>query len=146
MNFPFIKRSIHQEMLDKHRELTLEYQNFRRRNAEIRETAYQSGRADAALEFLPVYDNLLLALEQPCADEAYVTGIRMTLKSLQKALKSLGIMEIPALGQPFDPAVHEALEHTQDDAVGENIVVKVARTGFRQDSQVLRHALVIVAN
>lgn len=146
MNFPFVKRSIHQSILDKHQELTLEYQNFRRRNADVRDSAYRSGQADAALEFLPVYDNLLLALEQPCTDEAYVTGIRMTLKSLEKALAALDITEIPALGLPFDPVTHEALEHIQDETLGENTVAKVVRTGFRQGSQVLRHTLVIVAN
>lgn len=146
MNFPFIRRSVHQQALDKLQSLSLEYQNFRRRNTDIQDSAFQSGQAKAAMEFLPVYDNLLLALEQPCEDDAYVTGIRMTLKSLQKALEALGITEIPALEQPFDPTVHEALDHIQDETLSENTVAKVVRTGFRTESQVLRHALVIVAN
>jgi molecular chaperone GrpE len=126
--------------------LNQEFQNYRRRNADAEQRALETGRAQAAQNFLPVYDNLLRALEQPCQDEAFVTGIRMTLKSLTQALESLNIREIPALGSPFDPNLHEALEHTQDPALGENTVAKVVLTGFYQGDQVLRHALVIVAN
>ena len=70
----------------------------------------------------------------------------MTLKSLLGVLSGLGITEIPALGETFDPAVHEALEHITDSSVGENTITSVALTGFRQGETVLRHALVIVAN
>ena len=70
----------------------------------------------------------------------------MTLKSLVGVLSSLGITEIPALGETFDPTVHEALEHVTDPEVGENTIIRVALTGFRQGDTVLRHALVVVAN
>lgn len=146
MEFPFIKRSIYLEALDKFQDLTQEYQNFRRRNADIQGSAYQSGQNDAIIALLPVYDNLLRALEQPCQDEAYVTGIRMTQKSLLKAFEALGITEIPALGQSFDPVLHEALEHIEDEALAENTIAKVVQCGFRRDDRVLRPALVIVAN
>lgn len=146
MNFPWIKRSVHQETLSRFQALTLEYQNYRRRNAEIQSSAYSAGQADAALELLPVYDNLLRALEQPCQDECYVEGIRMTLRCLQKALETLDITEVPALGQPFDPAIHEAMEHIQDDTLPENTVAKVVQQGFMQRDKLLRPALVVVAN
>ena len=146
MEFPFIKRSTHKMTLDKLQELTAEYQNFRRRNAETRQDAYRAGQDDAALTLLPVYDNLQRALEQPCEDEAYVTGISMTHKSLLGALEELGITEIPALGQSFDPALHEALDHIEDETLAENTVAKVVRCGFRRGDRVLRPALVIVAN
>lgn len=146
MNFPLISRRKLWEAQDKLQSLTAEYQNFRHRNADIEKNAYQNGQSQAALEFLPVYDNLVRALEQPCSDEAYAEGIRMTKKSLLKALEALDITEIPALGQPFDPELHEALEHIEDENLAENTVAKVVLTGFRQDGRVLRHALVIVAN
>ena len=146
MESPFIKRRTHQMALDKLQDLTQEYQNFRRRNADIQSHAYQAGQDDAALALLPVYDNLQRALEQPCQDEAYVTGISMTHKSLLKALEDLGITEIPALGQTFDPELHEALDHIEDESLSENTVAKVVQTGFRREDRVLRHALVIVAN
>lgn len=146
MESPFIKRSIHRETLSKLQDLTAEYQNFRRRNADIRQDAYQAGQDDAALALLPVYDNLQRALEQPCQDDAYVTGISMTHKLLLKALEELGITEIPALGQTFDPAFHEALDHIEDETLAENTVAKVVQCGFRREDRVLRPALVIVAN
>lgn len=146
MESPFIKRRTHQMTLDQLQALTQEYQNFRRRNADVEQNALKAGQAQAALEFLPVYDNLVRALEQPCEDEAYVSGIRMTLKSLEKAMAALDITEIPALGLPFDPNIHEALDHIQDEALAENTVAKVALAGFRQGGKVLRPALVIVAN
>lgn len=146
MAFPLIHRRALLEAQDKLQALNAEYQNFRRRNADAEKTAYQNGQAQAALEFLPVYDNLVRALEQPCSDEAYAEGIRMTKKTLLKAMETLNITEIPALGQPFDPRFHEALEHIEDEDLAENTVVRVVLTGFRQDDRVLRHALVIVAN
>lgn len=127
-------------------DLTAEYQNYRRRTVSVRSDAYESGQADAALALLPVYDNLVRALEQPSEDEAFVAGIRMTLRTMTEALASLGITEIPALGQPFDSTLHEALEHVEDPDAGENTIVRVALTGFRRGGQILRHALVIVAN
>ena len=146
MKFPLVWRRALEDSQAHLHELAQEYQNFRHRNADSRESAYRTGQADAALAFLPVYDNLLRALEQPCEDEAYVTGIRMTLSSLTKVLTDLGITEIQALGQPFDPTFHEALEHIEDPELGENTVAGVVRTGFCREGLVLRHALVIVAN
>lgn len=146
MNFPFVRRSALESLDGTLQELKLEYQNFRRRNADTQAAAYRSGRADAALAFLPVYDNLLRALEQPCGDEAYVTGIQLTMRSLREVLAGLGVTEIPALGAPFDPRVHEAMDHIEDPELGENVVAKVVLTGFYQEDTVLRHALVVVAN
>lgn len=146
MNFPLVSRQALDEAELQLQALNQEYQNYRRRTSDVRETAYQSGRADAALQFLPVYDNLQRALSLPCEDEAFVTGIRMTLKSLVNILSTLGITEIPALGETFDPALHEALEHITDPQVGENIITSVALAGFRQGDIILRHSLVVVAN
>lgn len=146
MNFPFVRRSALEDVSEKLQDLKLEYQNYRRRNADTHQTAYRSGKADAAQAFLPVYDNLLRALQQECQDSAYVTGIEMTMRSLKDVMASLGITEIPAQGQPFDPNIHEAVEHIQDPELGENVVAQVVLTGFYQEDTVLRHALVIVAN
>ncbi len=146
MKLPWVKRSVLAETEEQLRDLGLEYQNYRRRTANTELTALDNGRAKAALTFLPVYDNLLRALNQPCADEAYVEGIRLTMRSLQAALSELGIREIPALGETFDPNLHEALDHITDEDVGENIITSVALTGFRQGDIIIRHALVTVAN
>ncbi len=146
MNLPIVSRQVLNAAELRLQSLSLEYQNYRRRTEAVREASYQNGRNDAARQFLPVYDDLLRALQQPCQDEAYVKGIEMTRKALLGVLSGLGITEIPALGESFDPALHEALEHIVDISVGENTITQVALTGFRQGNTVLRHALVIVAN
>lgn len=127
-------------------ELNQEYQNYRRRNADVKETSYRQGKNDAVKELLSVYDNLLRALEQPCEDEAFLAGIQMTMNAMKKALEHMGVTEIEALGVAFDPNLHEAMDHVEDPELGENVVAKVILTGFRQGDTVLRHALVAVAN
>lgn len=127
-------------------ELSQEYQNYRRRNAEVKEASYRQGKNDAVKELLSVYDNLLRALEQPCDDEGFLAGIQMTMNAMKKTLEHMGVEEIAALGEPFDPNFHEAMDHVEDPEKGENQVIKVILTGFRQGDTVLRHALVTVAN
>ena len=146
MQLPFVSRNALDSLQSKHGELVQEYQNYRRRNASAREESYQKGQDDAVKTLLPVYDNLQRALEHPCQDEAFLTGVRMTLTSLEKALEGLGVRQIPALDQPFDPNLHEAMEHIEDPEKPENTVVRVVRAGFIRDGVVLRHALVAVAN
>ena len=146
MKLPFVAREALEAAEQKHAELNQEYQNFRRRNASVQETSYVQGGSDALKAMLPIYDNLKLALEQPCEDEAFRTGIEMTLKELEKAFSRLDVHEIPALDAAFDPALHEAVEHIEDPELGENTVVRVIRAGFTRGDTVLRHALVTVAN
>ncbi len=127
-------------------ELNQEYQNYRRRNADVKEASYRQGKNDALKELLSVYDNLLRALEQPCEDEAFLAGIQMTMNAMKRTLEHMGVTEIEALGAVFDPTLHEAMDHVEDPELGENVVAKVILTGFRQGDTVLRHALVAVAN
>ena len=145
MKLPFVAREALEAAERKHAELNQEYQNFRRRNASVQETSYFQGGSDALKAMLPIYDNLKLALEQPCEDEAFRTGIEMTLKELEKTFSRLDVHEIPALDAAFDPALHEAVEHIEDPELGENTVVRVIRAGFTRGDTVLRHALVTVA-
>ncbi len=146
MKLPFVAREALEAAERKHAELNQEYQNFRRRNATIQSDAYAQGGSDAIKAMLPIYDNLKLALEQPCADDAFRTGIELTLKQLEKTFAQLDVHEIPALDAPFDPTLHEAVEHIEDPELKENTVVRVIRAGFTRGDTVLRHALVAVAN
>ena len=91
--------------------LAAEYDNFRRRSAKEKTDAYSSAKADAALAFLPVFDNLQRALAAPCTDAAYAKGVEMTMTQLRQVLEKLGITEIDALNQPFDPNLHNAVMH-----------------------------------
>lgn len=146
MKMPFVSRKAAEESQYRLEELNQEYQNYRRRNADLKDQSYRQGKNDAVKELLSVYDNLLRALEQPCSDEAFLAGIQMTMNSMKKSLEHLGITEIEAQGAAFDPNFHEAMDHVEDESFGENIVSRVILTGFRQGDTVLRHALVVVAN
>lgn len=126
--------------------LAAEYDNFRRRSAKEKTDAYSSAKADAALAFLPVFDNLQRALAAPCTDAAYAKGVEMTMTQLRQVLEKLGITEIDALNQPFDPNLHNAVMHVDDDSVGESTVVEVFQSGFRMGDKVIRFAMVKVAN
>ena len=126
--------------------LAAEYDNFRRRSAKEKTDAYSSAKADAALAFLPVFDNLQRALAALCTDEAYAKGVEMTMTQLRQVLEKLGITEIDALNQPFDPNLHNAVMHVDDDSVGESTVVEVFQSGFKMGDKVIRFAMVKVAN
>ena len=126
--------------------LAAEYDNFRRRSAKEKTEAYSKAKGDAALAFLPVYDNLQRALAAPCTDAAYAKGVEMTMNQLRQVLASLGIEEIPALGEKFDPNLHNAVMHVEDDSVEESTVVEVFQTGFKMGDKVIRFSMVKVAN
>ena len=131
---------------DKYLRLAAEYDNYRRRSQKEKESAWSDAKADTAAAFLPVYDNLERALKQETADEAYKKGVEMTMTQLKEVLTKLGIEEIPALGEPFDPNLHNAVMHVEDEGAGENTIVDVFQTGFRSGDKVVRFAMVKVAN
>lgn len=126
--------------------LAAEYDNFRKRSQKEKSDAYTNAKSDAVLAFLPVYDNLQRALAAPCADEAYAKGVEMTMNQLKTVLEKLGVAEIEALGQTFDPNLHNAVMHVEDETVGENTIVEVFQSGFRMGEKVVRFAMVKVAN
>ena len=134
------------EQEDKYLRLLAEYDNYRKRSQKEKENAWTSAKADTAKEFLPVYDNLERALKQETADEAYAKGVQMIMTQLKNVLEKLGIEEIPAQGETFDPNVHNAVMHVDDEALGENVVAEVFQAGFKIGDKVIRHAMVKVAN
>lgn len=131
---------------EKYLRLAAEYDNYRKRTAKEKESAWTSAKAQTVAAFLPVYDNLERALKQQTADEAYAKGVEMTMKGLQDALQGLGVELIPALGEVFDPNRHNAVMHVEDEAAGENTVVEVFQQGFTCGDKVIRFAMVKVAN
>ena len=131
---------------DKYLRLAAEYDNFRKRSAKEKESAWTDSKASTAAAFLPVYDNLERALKAPCSDEAYQKGVEMTMNQLKDVLNKLGIEEIPALGEKFDPNCHNAVMHVDDDSVEENTIVEVFQTGFRTGDKIVRFSMVKVAN
>lgn len=134
------------EKEDQYLRLLAEYDNYRKRSQKEKESTWSTARADTVKEFLPVYDNLERALKQETADEAYAKGVEMIMTQFKTVLEKLGIQEIPALGEVFDPNVHDAVMHIDDENLGENTVAEVFQTGFQTSEKVIRHAMVKVAN
>ena len=131
---------------DKFLRLAAEYDNYRRRSQKEKESAWADSKAETAAAFLPVYDNLERALKQDTADEAYKKGVEMTMTQLKEVLSKLGIQEIPALGETFDPNLHNAVMHVEDENAGGNTIVEVFQAGFRTEEKVIRFSMVKVAN
>ena len=131
---------------DKYLRLAAEYENYRRRTTKEKEAIWNAAKGNAATAFLPVYDNLERALKQETADEAYKKGVEMTMNQLKTVLEKLGITEIDALGQTFDPKLHNAVMHVDDENLGENVVAEVFQAGFQLGEKVIRFAMVKVAN
>ena len=131
---------------DKYLRLAAEYENYRRRTTKEKEAIWNDAKGNAATAFLPVYDNLERALKQETADEAYKKGVEMTMNQLKTVLEKLGITEIEALGQTFDPNLHNAVMHVDDESLGENEVAEVFQAGFQLGEKVIRFAMVKVAN
>ena len=134
------------EQEDKFLRLAAEYDNYRKRTAKEKEALWADVKADTAAAFLPVYDNLERALKQETADEAYKKGVEMTMNQLREVLSKLGLTEIDALGKPFDPNLHNAVMHVEDESLGENTVAEVFQAGFMLGEKVIRFSMVKVAN
>ena len=131
---------------DKYLRLFAEYDNFRKRSSRERDNIYADVKADTLSKLLPVYDNLARALAQETADEAYRKGVEMTMNQFNEVMKSLGVTPIEALGQTFDPTLHNAVMHTEDPDKGEGEIVQEFQKGFRMGERVIRFSMVQVAN
>ena len=131
---------------EKYLRLAAEYDNYRKRTAREKENLYQTAKADTVKPFLEVYDNLLRGVSQFEPDDPHRQGLEMIAKQLLEVLHKLGVTEIEAAGQPFDPEKHNAVMHVEDEAAGENTVVEVFQKGFMLGDKVLRFAVVKVAN
>ena len=131
---------------DKYLRLCAEYDNFRKRSQKEKDAIYADVRANTLTSFLPVYDNLVRALNQPTEDEAYKKGVEMIMAQFKATMEELGVTEMDCLGQKFDPAFHNAVMHVDDEEKGENEIVEVFQQGFMLGDKVIRFAMVKVAN
>ena len=123
-----------------------EYDNFRKRAVKEKDAAYGNGKADAVAKILPIYDNLERALNQPTEDAAFKKGVEMTMTELTKILTGLGVEIFGEAGDSFDPNLHNAVMHTEDESLGENVIAQVFQKGFKIGEKVVRFAMVQVAN
>ena len=131
---------------DAHLRLAAEYDNFRKRTIKEKDASYGNGKAAAVEKLLPVYDNLERALNQACTDEAFKKGVEMTMNELVNILTGLGVEIFGNVGEEFDPNIHNAVMHIEDETVAENTICQVFQKGFKLGDKIVRFAMVQVAN
>ena len=134
------------EEKDRYLRLAAAYDNCRKRSHKEKDSLYTDIKVDTLRKFLPVYDNLERALKQATADEAYRKGVEMIMAQFKSTMDGLGVTEIAAEGEKFDPEKHNAVMHVEDESFGENEIVEVFQRGFTLGDKVIRFAMVKVAN
>ena len=131
---------------DAHLRCAAEYDNFRKRTIKEKEASYGNGKADAVAKMLPIYDNLERALNQETSDAAYKKGVEMTMNELLKIFGTLGVEVFGNVGDAFDPNLHNAVMHIENEELEENSISAVFQKGFKIGDKVVRFAMVQVAN
>lgn len=131
---------------DSYLRLAAEYDNYRKRSQKEKENLYTEIRSETVEKFLPVYDNLERALAQETQDAAFKKGVEMTMNQLVSVMEKLGVESFGAAGDHFDPQLHNAVMHIEDESLGENVIAEVFQKGFKVGEKVVRFAMVKVAN
>ncbi len=135
------------EEKDRYLRMAAEYDNYRRRSAKEREGAYTDAYADALMQIVPVIDNLERAAGFGESDPKQLAdGVNMILSQFGEVLKKMGIETFGAEGETFDPMLHNAIMHEEDEACGENIIAAVFQKGYRRGDKLIRPAMVKVVN
>lgn len=130
---------------DKYTRMLAEYDNFRKRAAKERDGIYGDACADILKEVLTVKDSLEMAMKY--SDESELSkGVSMTLAKFDAILKKLGVEEFGKTGEEFDPNLHNAVLHTEDESLGENVIAEVMMKGYKKGDRIIRYAMVKVAN
>lgn len=131
---------------DRYLRLLAEYDNYRKRSQKEKDNLYTEIRSETVEKFLPVYDNLERALAQETQDAAFKKGVEMTMNQLVSVMEKLGVESFGAAGDHFDPQLHNAVMHIEDESLGENVIAEVFQKGFKVGEKVVRFAMVKVAN
>lgn len=134
------------ELNDRYLRMAAEYDNFRKRSQREREQAYNDAVSRAVTALLPTYDNLERAIKAETADTEYKKGVEMTMTQLVKIFTELGVEIFGEPGDAFDPNLHNAVMHTQQEDTPENTITQVFQKGFRMGDKIVRFAMVQVAN
>lgn len=141
-----VPKKDYEELDDRYKRILAEFENFKKRSGKEREGLYNSILSDVVEVMLPIVDNLENAAKVETADENYKQGIELVLKQFKDVLLSKGVEEIKALGETFDPELHEAVGSIQDDNLGEKEIAQEYRKGYKIGNRVVRHSMVVVAN
>ena len=131
---------------DSYLRLAAEYDTYRKRSQKEKDNLYTEIRSETVEKFLPVYDNLERALAQETQDAAFKKGVEMTMNQLVSVMEKLGVESFGAAGDHFDPQLHNAVMHIEDESLGENVIAEVFQKGFKVGEKVVRFAMVKVAN
>ncbi len=123
-----------------------EFDNYRKRSIKERDAIYPDAVASTVAKLLVVADSLERALQAPCSDEEYKKGVEKIYDSFLSTIQKLGIEEIRAEGEQFDPQLHNAVMHVEDESVGDGHVLEVLQKGYKMGDKVVRHSMVKVAN
>ena len=134
------------ELNDRYKRVLAEFENYKKRSGKEREMLYNSILSDIVEVFLPIVDNLENALKIESQDVEYKKGIELILKQFKDILKTKGVEEIPAIGEIFDPSLHEAVSSIQDPEKNAQEIVQEYRKGYKIGNRVVRHSMVVVAN
>ncbi len=141
-----VPKQDYDELDDRYKRILAEFENFKKRSSKEREGLYNSILSDVVEIMLPVVDNLENAAKVETSDENYKQGVELVLKQFKDVLKTKGVEEIKAVGETFDPELHEAVSSIQDDNLGEKEIAQEYRKGYKIGSRVVRHSMVVVAN
>ena len=133
------------ELDERYKRTLAEYDNFRKRAAKERESAYSDAYADALKEILSIKDSLEMALKYPDSEKV-VQGVNMTLNKFKETMNKLGVEEFGEAGESFDPNIHNAVMHIEDEEYKENEIVEVLMKGYKKGDKIIRYAMVKVAN
>ena len=145
-NKEMVPKQDYDELDDRYKRILAEFENFKKRSAKERDGLYNSVLSDVIEVILPVVDNLENAAKVETKDESYKQGVELVLKQFKDVLASKGIEEIKAVGETFDPSLHEAVSSIQDDEKGEKEIVQEYRKGYKIGNRIIRHSMVVVAN
>ncbi len=136
-----------EELTDRVRRQMAEFDNFRKRTEKEKSAMYETGVKSTVEKILPVVDNFERGLEAANGSEdPFVEGIQKIYKQLISVLEAMEVKPIEAVGAEFDPSLHNAVMHVEDDSVGENIIVEEFQKGYTYRDSVIRHSMVKVAN
>ncbi len=135
------------ETKDKLLRVMAEYDNFRKRSQKEKEQAYGDTKASTIAQFLPVYDNFMRAMSAEATDlDSFKKGIEMIFNQYGETFKKLGVESFGEKGEEFDPNIHNAVMHGEDEELPENSISDVFSTGYKMGDRVIRPAIVKVVN
>lgn len=143
------KDELIEELTDKYKRTFAEFDNFRKRSEKEKASMYEVGARDVIEKILPVVDNFERGFKAVSEEEKatpFADGMDKIYKQLLKTLEDMGVKEIEALGMEFDPNLHNAVMHVEDEELGENVVAEVLQKGYLYRDTVVRHSMVKVAN